>query len=310
MPATTTKLDTYQDLAHHTAERLAGRPREWLRFLGTAARLYKYPYPEQLLIHAQRPQAVACADYDTWKIRMGRYVRGGTSGIALVRRSRNGTPVLRYVFDFADTGAGENARRPFLWQYRPEHGEAVAAALEKRFDVPGGDSLTEQLVKAAVGLVNTYWADFSHNIQISMRGSQMGDYDEDNLSLRFRDSAIASTSYVLLVRCGIGVKDVFTDEDFQYIKEFDSAEAISALGTAVSVLSEDVLRVVENAIRAFELDKLAAGAAKSLDDTAPAQESGSPAPEAGSVPPPAADPTATGNARPKRAPRKRKAKTA
>ena len=301
---TTTKLDAYRDLAHRTAERLAGHSQEWLRFLDTAARLYKYPYPEQLLIHAQRPQAIACADYDTWKIRMGRYVRRGAAGIALVRRSRNGDPVLRYVFDVADTGTGQNARCPFLWKYCPEYAGAVAAALEKRFEVPGGNSLTEQLDKAAVQLVNTYWLDFANDIQISMRGSQMGDYDEDNVSLRFRNAAIASVSYVLLTRCGIDVKDVFTDEDFQCIGEFDSAEAISTLGTAVSVLTEDVLRTVENAIRTFEREKLDAGAA------APGPESGGPAPasEAENAPPPAAEPAATGDARPKRAPRKRKAK--
>lgn len=229
---------------------------------------------------------------------MGRYVRGGASGIALIRRSRSGDPAIRYVFDIADTGRGANPRRPFLWQYREEHAEAVASALERRFEVPGGDGLTGQLAQVAAQSVDTYWQDFRDTLTVSVRDSQLENLDADNIGLRFRNAATVSVSYVLLTRCGVDLKGVFTSEDFQCINEFDSVEAITTLGVAVSTISEDVLRTVENAIRAYELEKLNGGAAGRTPTPA--------VPEAESAPPPDADSPATDNAAPKRAGRKRK----
>lgn len=132
MPAT--NLATYVELADSTASRLTSSHREWTGFLKTAARLYKYPYHEQMMIYAQRPDATACAEYDIWNNRMRRYIRRGSKGIALLDTSGD-TPKLRYVFDVADTGGRENSLTPKLWEVSEENEPVVAAALEKGYDI-------------------------------------------------------------------------------------------------------------------------------------------------------------------------------
>ena len=142
------KVQIYAQMADRTAEQITGSYQKWTAFLTTAARLYKYPYNEQLMIFAQRPEATACAEYDLWNKQMRRYVRRGSKGIALVDTSSD-QPKLRYVFDVSDTSGGENSRRPYLWEYRQEHREVVSAALEQRFDVSGESGLADQLERVA-----------------------------------------------------------------------------------------------------------------------------------------------------------------
>ena len=142
------KLQLYAQLADQTAQQITGSLQAWTGFLTTAARLYKYPYHEQLMIYAQRPEATACADYELWNNTMHRYVRRGSRGIALIDTSGD-NPRLRYVFDVSDTGGGEKSRRPYLWEYRDEHHDAVTAALERRFDVDAARGMEEQLERIA-----------------------------------------------------------------------------------------------------------------------------------------------------------------
>lgn len=125
-----TKLVTCAELAAKTERQLTGSYTEWTSFLTTAGRLYKYPYHEQLMIYAQRPEATACAEYDIWNKVMGRYVRRGAKGIALIDTSGN-EPRLRYVFDVADTGAREKSRDLNLWVYREEYDEALQNMLNE-----------------------------------------------------------------------------------------------------------------------------------------------------------------------------------
>lgn len=150
------KLQFYAQMADHTAEQITSSYQKWTAFLTTAARLYKYPYHEQLMIFAQRPEATACADYELWNNQMRRYVRQGSKGIALIDTTGD-RPRLKYVFDVSDTGGGENSRRPFLWEYRPEHRDAVTAALERRFEVTGENGLADQLECIAAQLVDEFW---------------------------------------------------------------------------------------------------------------------------------------------------------
>ena len=121
------KVQLYAQMADRTAEQITGSYQKWTAFLTTAARLYKYPYNEQLMIFAQRPEATACAEYDLWNKQMRRYVRRGSKGIALVDNSRE-KPRLRYVFDISDTGLRKNSRHPFLWELRPEPAAARTLA--------------------------------------------------------------------------------------------------------------------------------------------------------------------------------------
>ena len=159
------KVQLYAQMADRTAEQITGSYQKWTAFLTTAARLYKYPYNEQLMIFAQRPEATACAEYDLWNKQMRRYVRRGSKGIALVDNSRE-KPRLRYVFDISDTGLRKNSRHPFLWELRPEHEAAVAQALAERFGTPPENNLAEQLESIAAQLVSEYWVEHKRDIHI------------------------------------------------------------------------------------------------------------------------------------------------
>ena len=161
----TSKVQFYSAMASYTATHLTDSWQRWTAFLTTASRLYKYPFHEQLMIFAQRPDATACAEYDLWNDTMRRYVRRGSKGIALVDNSRE-KPRLRYVFDISDTGLRKNSRHPFLWELRPEHEAAVAQALTERFGTPPENNLAEQLESIAAQLVSEYWVEHKRDIHI------------------------------------------------------------------------------------------------------------------------------------------------
>jgi N12 class adenine-specific DNA methylase len=250
------KVQIYAQMADRTAEQITGSYQKWTAFLTTAARLYKYPYNEQLMIFAQRPEATACAEYDLWNKQMRRYVRRGSKGIALVDTSSD-QPKLRYVFDVSDTSGGENSRRPYLWEYRQEHREVVSAALEQRFDVSGESGLADQLERVAAQLVDEYWHDNRRDIVGIVDGSFLEDYDEFNIGAAFRNAAVVSTTYALLSRCGMQPGDYFEHEDFLNVFDFNTPQTVSALGTAISQSSELVLRQIEVTIKNYEREKIA-----------------------------------------------------
>lgn len=155
-----TKIQAYSQMADHAATQITGSYQGWTEFLQTAARLYKYPYNEQLMIYAQRPEATACAEYDFWNNRMGRYVRRGSKGIALIDASGD-RPRLKYVFDVSDTGGHENARQPYLWSMEDSHVIPVAAMLERTYEI-GGDDLPQQIADIAGKLADEYWHDHQY----------------------------------------------------------------------------------------------------------------------------------------------------
>ena len=250
------KVQLYAQMADRTAEQITGSYQKWTAFLTTAARLYKYPYNEQLMIFAQRPEATACAEYDLWNKQMRRYVRRGSKGIALVDTSSD-QPKLRYVFDVSDTSGGENSRRPYLWEYRQEHREVVSAALEQRFDVSGENGLADQMERVAAQLVDEYWHDNWRDIVGIVDGSFLEDYDEFNIGAAFRNAAVVSTTYALLSRCGMQPGDYFEHEDFLNVFDFNTPQTVAALGTAISQSSELVLRQIEITIKNYEREKLA-----------------------------------------------------
>ena len=250
------KVQLYTQMADRTAEQVTGSYQKWTAFLTTAARLYKYPYNEQLMIFAQRPDATACAEYDLWNRQMRRYVRRGSKGIALVDTSSD-QPKLRYVFDVSDTSGGENSRRPYLWEYRQEHREVVSAALEQRFVVSGENGLADQLERVAAQLVDEYWHDNRRDIVGIVDGSFLEDYDEFNIGAAFRNAAVVSTTYALLSRCGMQPGDYFEHEDFLNVFDFNTPQTVAALGTAISQSSELVLRQIEVTIKNYEREKIA-----------------------------------------------------
>ena len=250
------KLQFYAQMADHTAGQITGSYQKWTAFLTTAARLYKYPYNEQLMIFAQRPEATACAEYDLWNKQMRRYVRRGSKGIALIDTTGD-NPKLRYVFDVSDTGGGENSRRPYFWEYQPEHRDVVSAALERRFDVSGENGLADQLERVAAQLVDEYWNNHGRDILGIVDDSFLEEYDDFNIGVAFRNAAVVSTTYALLSRCGMEPGDYFEHEDFLNVFDFNTPQTVAALGTAISQSSEQVLRQIEVTIKNYEREKIA-----------------------------------------------------
>ena len=250
------KLQTYMQMADEAQRQITGSYRGWTGSLTTAARLYKYPYAEQVMIHAQRPDATACAEYDLWNEKMGRYVRRGSKGIALIDSSGE-RPWLRYVFDLSDTGGREFPKSRYLWEYREEHAEAVSAMLESRYGVGGENGLPDQLERIAAQLADEYWQDYKRDILAIVDDSFLYGYDEFNVGAAFHSAAAVSITYSLMSRCGLDPDDHFEHEDFLNIFDFNTPEAAAELGTAVSRISGQVLRQIEVTIKNYEREKIA-----------------------------------------------------
>ena len=245
-----TKAELYSQLASDTARRLTGNWERWAGFLSTAARLYKYPYPDQLMIYAQRPDAIACASYDVWNDRMNRYVRRGSKGIALLDDAGDRLR-LRYVFDLADTGTRANSRDPWLWTLEDRHGIPVKAMLERRYGT-AADTLPQQLADVAGTLADAYWADHGQEIGGILANSLLEEYDELNRGLAFKRAVTASTTFALLSRCGYAPENHFGAETFRNIYEFNTPATVAALGTAVSESSREVLLQIAAVVRQVE----------------------------------------------------------
>ena len=250
------KLQTYMQMANEAQRQITGSYRGWTGFLTTAARLYKYPYAEQVMIHAQRPDATACAEYDFWNEKMGRYVRRGSKGIALIDSSGE-RPRLRYVFDVSDTGGREFPKSRYLWEYREEHADAVSAMLESRYGVDGKGGFPDQLERIASQLAEEYWRDYKRDILAIVDDSFLYGYDEFNVGAAFQSAAAVSIAYSLMSRCGLEADDRFEHEDFLSIFDFNTPEAAAELGTAVSRINGEVLRQIEVTIKNYEREKFA-----------------------------------------------------
>lgn len=245
------KLQAYAELAERTARQITGSHLAWTAFLTTAARLYKYPYNEQLMIYMQRPEATACAEYDFWNEKMGRYVRRGSTGIALIDATGY-KPRLKYVFDVSDTGGKENARRVNLWELKDAHTGNVSAMLERNYGVSGKNGLAEQFESVASQLAAEYWRDHSRDILGIVADSYLEEYDDYNIEVAFKNAAAVSITYSLMSRCGMQPEDHFEHEDFFSIFDFNTPRTVAALGTAVSEINEQVLRQIEVTIRNYE----------------------------------------------------------
>lgn len=207
------KLQFYSEFAERTARQITGSYRSWTAFLATAARLYKYPYNEQLMIYAQRPNATACAEYDFWKDRMGRYVQRGSTGIALIDTSGY-QPRLRYVFDVADTAPRDAARNFTLWEMRTEHEAKVCSMLTEQYDVPADEGIIAQFERVADKLALEYWTEQKRDICDIIADSFLSGYDEDNIRMAFKTAASTSITYALMARCGFSPDGYFEPEDF------------------------------------------------------------------------------------------------
>ena len=249
------KAEFYRQMAEQVSTRLVGSWKEWTAFLTTAARLYKYPFHEQMMIYAQRPDATACAEYDLWNEKMGRYVRRGSKGIALVDDSGD-RPRLRYVFDISDTGTREHSRTPWLWQLEEQHIGPVSAMLERNYGV-AGDDLAQQLTDVAGKLASEYWDEHQQDFRYIVDGSFLEEYDELNIEVQFKSAATVSIAYALMSRCGLDTDQYFQHEDFMPIFDFNTPATVGALGAAVSQINQQVLRQIGVTIQNYEREQLA-----------------------------------------------------
>ncbi len=241
----------YAQLADQTAQQITSSYQEWTAFLTTAARLYKYPYGDQIMIYAQRPDATACAEYDTWNNTMHRYVRRGSKGIALLDPGSKGLQI-RYVFDQADTGGRVNSRSPFLWTIEDRHEQAVREMLGGVYDISPYLNLSAQLNHIAGQLASEYWQEHQKDIIGIVDGSYLAAYDEFNISASFRKAATASISYALQSRCGLEPESSFNHEDFMDVFDWNTPNALAAMGTAVSRINQQVLRQIEVTVKSIE----------------------------------------------------------
>ena len=241
------KTEEYLALAQRTANGLTRYWESWTDYLTTASRLYKYPFADQLMIYAQRPDATACADYDVWNSRMNRYVRRGAKGIALLDES-SGFPRLHYVFDVSDTGVRRNSRDPEVWQYNDDLKQPVSEMLAATYGI-SGERVSQQLADVAGKLVADYWDNNGGDIRAIVDGSLLMDYDDAGVEMQFKSAAAISVTYTLLERCGFEPEGYFDKDDFQAIHTFSTPDAVYALGAATSDISREVLRKIERTVK-------------------------------------------------------------
>ena len=241
------KTEEYLALAQRTANGLTRYWESWTDYLTTASRLYKYPFADQLMIYAQRPDATACASFDIWNNRMNRYVRRGSKGIALLDQSSS-VPRLHYVFDVSDTGVRRNSRDPEVWQLGPDLVQPVSEMIAREYGVYH-ERLSRQISDLTGKLVDSYWDNNGGDIRAIVDGSLLMDYDEAGVEMQFKSAAAMSVTYTLLERCGFEPAGWFDKDDFQAIYNFSTPDSVYALGAAVSDMSREVLRNIERTVK-------------------------------------------------------------
>lgn len=252
----TDKVLAYALYADQKAKEIASSQRKWTDFLHTASRMYKYNYYDQLLIHAQRPDATACASYEIWNQRMNRYIRRGSKGIGLL--DTDGDELcLRYVFDVSDTGVRPNSLPVEQWRLTEENETAVAWMLSREYGIPDNIPVADQIEMISTMLTRDYWIDHRQEIGDldKVDGTIIAAYDRDTIGAAFRRAAAVSTAYTLMLRCGEPVEKYFSPEDFKDVFDFNTPEAIATIGSAVSICCGQVLRQIEKTIRSTERSK-------------------------------------------------------
>ena len=247
-----TKAKQYAKIARRMLEQISGNWEEWTKFLATAARVYKYPFLDQVMIYAQRPDATACADYETWNRQMGRSIRRGASGIALLNDA-SGHLRLRYVFDITDTVLRENSRTPWLWTVEARHRNGISAMLEHFYGAREKD-LSQQLISVADRLSVEYWEEQKEDIFHRIDGLSQEAYDGITEE-QFRSAISPSIAYALMARCGLNPDSHFDREDFEALSRITTPVIMGAVGKAISQCSERALRQIGETIRSIEKER-------------------------------------------------------
>ena len=240
-------------LAGETARQVSKNGEEWAKYLTTAARLYRYPFDDQMLIYAQRPDANACATMETWNEKMFCWVNRGAKGIALFDRESE-RPRLKYVFDVSDVHKSRRlGKDPYLWEIREEHKDAVLAQLEKTYGATDKDnSFESRLMEIAGRIAEDYYGELMQDMSYAKEGSFLEEFDDLNVGLRLRETLSASIAYTLLSRCGADM-DLWKDElNFDYISEFNTTKALSVIGNATTDMCKPILMEIGKTVAAYD----------------------------------------------------------
>mgnify|MGYP002609185752 CR=1 FL=1 len=241
------KLQNISALSNEIGKSLADYE-NWTAFLKSAAWQYKYPFQDQILIYAQRPDATACASIDVWNKKLKAWINRGSKGIALLREGDRGK-YLDYVFDISDTHSNNGPIR--LWQYNSRFDNAIIETLENSFgELKNKSSITDAILSAAQNAVEDSKADYLSELKYAKENSFLDGLDELNIDVEFQQTAEVSIAYIVLQRLGINADNVFEREDFPHIMNFNTPETLSVLGNAVSSISEETLRGISETIRA------------------------------------------------------------
>lgn len=249
------KLRLITDLYGETLTQISKNPDDWMSFLECAAMNYKYPFNDQVLIYAQRPEAVACAKIETWNKQVGRWVNRGAKGIALLSED-NGYTNLRYVFDIADTNSkfGKSFR---LWSVPKPYEVDIIESLENKYgELEDKSSLGLAIKSVSKILVEDNMQDYLEDLKFYRENSSLEPMTDEAVQLLFQNALENSIAFSMIKRCGLNPNDYFTNEDFTPILAFDSYETITRLGVATSEISEMGIREIYNTIKKLRINEI------------------------------------------------------
>ena len=260
------KYDVISALSEETSKRVTRNEESWKKYLNTASRLYKYPFKDQLLIYAQRPDATACASIEIWNEKMHCWVNKGAKGIALLDEEGSPYTGLRYVFDISDVHKARRIGRfPQLWEMREEHQEAVLNRLEGIYgDTDKEAGFTDRIREIASRIAQDCYGELASDMEYLKEGSFLEELDELNIAVRVRETLADSIAYTVLKRCGMGDAELAEEIQFPYIHEFNTVETLSHIGDSISDLSKPVLMEIGKAIGAYDRENARKEASKNL----------------------------------------------
>ena len=250
------KLQDIRDLAQEHAVSVSGSPRDWMDYMDTASRLYRYSFSDQLLIHAQHPEATACASLELWNEKMFRWVNRGARGIALLDETGQHTR-LRYVFDISDTHMVAGGRSPYLWQMQEHQREEILTHLAEVYALEEKDTATLQdaLMAVAREMVSDNLEEYLDGLEYAVEGTYLEDLDEVTIRSDFRQLATDSVYYLLSRRCGLDPMELLEEEDFMHITDYNRLSVLTFLGNAASQLSESILIDIGKTVHKISLEE-------------------------------------------------------
>ena len=251
------KIHDILGLAEYEAKEISRSPQDWMKYLDTASKLYRYSFSDTLLIHAQRPDAVACAELELWNEKMNRWVNRGAKGIALIDDS-GPRRKLRYVFDISDTHPVRGGRTPYLWQIQDQHRVPLFDHLTDTYGLEGDDSADIQnaLLSIAADMADENLEEAIEGLEYELENTFLEGLDEDTIRVEFRNLMMNSAFYTLSRRCGLDPMEYLEEEDFFGITDFNSLSVLTFLGNATSQIVEPVLRDIGRTIRRFSMEEI------------------------------------------------------